>query len=218
MVAAIDSPAMRWFVGAFQGAGKLSFGLFGKGASLVFKALGKFTGAGFLEEVAEFVSGLNDLFGGFKERAEEVAGTLRSDEVAFVLVTSPAPMAIDEAIFFSGKLGEAQMRRSATVVNGMHTLLHEPSISRAEQIEAMSQHDPAVDAAAMVDATNTALQDERLRAVADRIESDRLRNKLAGDGIFVEVPRLEQDVHDLGGLAIIAAHLVAADTTKIENP
>ncbi|MEM7604289.1 MAG: ArsA-related P-loop ATPase, partial [Myxococcota bacterium] len=97
MVAAIDSPAMRWFVGAFQGAGKLSFGLFGKGASLVFKALSRFTGAGFLEDVAEFVSGINDLFGGFKDRAEEVAGALRSDEVAFVVVTSPAAMAVEEA-------------------------------------------------------------------------------------------------------------------------
>ncbi|MFK8003392.1 MAG: ArsA family ATPase [Polyangiales bacterium] len=218
MVAAIDSPAMRWFVGAFKGAGKLSFGLFGKGASLVFKALSKFTGAGFLEEVAEFVAGLNDLFGGFKERAEEVAGALRSEEVAFVLVTSPAPMAIDEAIFFSTKLGEAQMRRSATVVNGMHTLLREPSISRAEQIKTMGTHDSGVNAEALVDATNTALQDERLRAVADRIESDRLRNKLGGDSIFVEVPRLEQDVHDLGGLSIIAKHLVAEDTTEIQNP
>ncbi len=213
MVAAIDSPAMRWFVGAFEGAGKLSFGLFGKGASLVFKALSRFTGAGFLEEVAEFVAGLNDLFGGFKARAEEVAGALRSEEVAFVVVTSPAPMAIQEAMYFSDKLKEAGMRRDAIVVNGVHTLLDEPHVPRAQQIDivqqAQSDQDPA-EATALVDAMTQALDDERLRSVADRIETDRLRNHLRGETTFVEVPRLEHDVHDLGALSIIASHLTAS--------
>ena len=35
MVDAIDSPAMRWFIQAFQGAGKLSFGMLGKGGGVL---------------------------------------------------------------------------------------------------------------------------------------------------------------------------------------
>ena len=70
-----------------------------------------------MEQVAEFVSGINDLFGGFKERAEQVSDALRSPEVAFVLVTSPDPLAIGEARFFSEKLQDAGMKREAIIVN-----------------------------------------------------------------------------------------------------
>ncbi|MEM6955236.1 MAG: ArsA-related P-loop ATPase [Myxococcota bacterium] len=206
MVAAIDSPAMRWFVGAFQGAGKLSFGLFGKGASLVFKALSRFTGAGFLEDVAEFVSGINDLFGGFKDRAEEVAGALRSDEVAFVVVTSPAAMAVEEAIYFIDRLGDASMSSDAVVCNGMHALLAEPSTSDEAQVQALQEAGLA-NAETLQPKIRQALDDERLRGVANRIEAGRLRNHLGKDAIFVEVPRLETDVNDLKSLAQIAAHL-----------
>ena len=211
MVAAIDSPAMQWFVSAFRGAGKVSFGLFGKGASLVFKALGRLTGAGFLEDVAEFVAGLNDLFGGFKQRAEEVSGALRSEEVAFVVVTSPSPLAIQEAMYFSDRLSEQSMRRDAVVINGVHHLLEEPHVPHQQQLEALQTMAPDQDAASLHDKMTQAIDDERLRAVADRIEADRLRNHLAGSSptIFVEVPRLEHDVHDLRSLAIIADHLMA---------
>ena len=112
MIAAIDSPAMRWFIEAFQGGGRgFLSDLVARGTNLVLKGLSRFTGAGFLEQVAEFVTGMNELFGGFQARAEEVARDLRSDEVAFVIVTSPAPMAIREAIFFGEKLGDYGMRR-----------------------------------------------------------------------------------------------------------
>ncbi|MEM9071077.1 MAG: ArsA-related P-loop ATPase [Myxococcota bacterium] len=207
MVEAIDSPAMRWFIQAFEGAGKFSFGLVGKGAAFLLRGLSRFTGTGFLEQVAEFVSGLNDLFGGFRERAADVSGALRSSDVAFVVVTSPAPMAIREAIYFSDRLRESGMRRDGFVVNGVHELLAEPSASDEVLTEAFAASAPSLDAARTLTKTRRALDDERLRGVADRIESDRLRNRVGRDVRFVEVPALEEDVHDIGALAEIAHHL-----------
>ena len=67
--------------------------------------LGRITGGGFLAAMAEFITELNDLFGGFKQRAQMVESSLRSPEVSFVLVTSPAPVSLEEAIFFSERLG-----------------------------------------------------------------------------------------------------------------
>ena len=55
---------------------------------------------------------------------------------------------------------------------------------------------------------NRALEDERLRAVADRIESDRLHNRLDEKTAFVEVPAFERDVHDLEALAKVARYLM----------
>src|SRR5690606_19535589 len=87
LVSAIDSPAMRWFIQAFEGAGKLSLNLVSKGAAVMLRSLSRFTGGEFLEQVAELVTDMNDLFGGFRERAREVSGALRSPEVGFVVVT-----------------------------------------------------------------------------------------------------------------------------------
>ncbi len=207
MVDAIDSPAMRWFIQAFEGAGKFSFGLVGKGAAFLLRGLSRFTGTAFLEQIAEFIGGINDLFGGFRERAAAVSGALRSPDVAFVVVTSPAPMAVREAIFFSDRLKEAGMHRDAFVVNRVHQLLAEPSAPREALLAAFEQACPELDAPSVLERTRRALEDERLRAVADRIESDRLRAHVGHDVLFVEVPALEEDVHDLGGLAEIARYL-----------
>ena len=68
---------------------------------------------------AELIAELNDLFGGFKERARIVQKTLRSDDVAFVLVTSPAPMSIREVLYFAERLHESGMRAGSIVVNRM---------------------------------------------------------------------------------------------------
>ena len=68
LIDAIDSPAMRWFLQVFEGSGKEAFGLVGRGATVLLRGLGKITGIEFLEQVAEFVGGINELFGGFKDR------------------------------------------------------------------------------------------------------------------------------------------------------
>jgi len=210
MVDAIDSPAMRWFIDAMDSSGgRFSLGILGKGAGLVMKGLSKLTGAGFLEQVAEFVGGLNDLFGGFRERAAAVSGVLRSPEVAFVVVTSPAPMAIREAYFFSDRLRELGMRRDGVVVNGVHYLLREPNADEETLKAAAADALPGIDPASAVDRMGRALEDERLRAVADRIESDRLRSRVGKETTFVEVPAFDEDVHDLSALAKVARHLVA---------
>ncbi len=119
LVSALDSATMKWFLTAFQSSGKLSLNLLAKSASVVLKGIGKITGGGFLEAMAEFITELNDLFGGFKERARIVQKTLRSDDVAFVLVTSPAPMSIREVLYFAERLHESGMRAGSIVVNRM---------------------------------------------------------------------------------------------------
>ena len=60
---------MRWFIQAFESSGKFSLNLVAKSVAVVLRGIGKITGGGFLQQVAEFVNGLNDLFGGFRQRA-----------------------------------------------------------------------------------------------------------------------------------------------------
>ncbi|HEY8427390.1 MAG TPA: ArsA-related P-loop ATPase [Sandaracinaceae bacterium] len=201
----VDSPAMRWFIQAFEGAGKLSFNLIGKGAAFLLRGLSRFTGTGFLEVVAQFVTDFNDLFGGFRERARQVAEALRSPEVAFVIVTSPSPLAMEEAIFFARRLEEAGMRRDAFVINGMRPLFAEPAVDDRALAREIAPHVPNPERA--VERMRRALDDARTRAIADRVQADRLRQRAGAEHLFVEVPAFEEDVHDLAALAEVAAYL-----------
>jgi anion-transporting ArsA/GET3 family ATPase len=211
LIDAIDSPAMRWFLQVFEGAGKEAFGLVGRGATVLLRGIGKITGIEFLEQVAEFVSGINDLFGGFKERAEQVSDALRSPEVAFVLVTSPHPLAIGEARFFSEKLQDAGMKREAIIVNQVHTLIPEPKISAEAQVAELRKVLPeSLDAADIQPRLSEALTLERRWAVADRAEVVRLNEQVGSDTRIVEVPAFDEDVHDLAALAKVASFLTMA--------
>ena len=206
LVVAFDSAAMKWFVQAFQAGGKFSLNLIAKSAATVLRTIGKITGGGFLEAMAEFIAELNELFGGFKDRAQRVEGVLRSPEVAFVLVTSASPPAIKEVQFFAERLTEANMPRGAFVVNRFHL---PPPLPGGVTVAA---------AAAGLAARGLALEEdapERLvRAHADAARLSALDAQhlvaLRGDGEtpVVRVPELDTDVHDLALLARLGEVLV----------
>ncbi|MEY4513384.1 MAG: hypothetical protein RLZZ450_5506 [Pseudomonadota bacterium] len=209
LVDAIDSPAMRWFMQAFSGAGKLGFSLLNRGASMVLKGLSRFTGGEFLQNIATFIGDINELFGGFTERAKQVSDALRSPEVAFVLVTSPDPLAVQEAIFFADKLAEGGLTQRGIVINRVTPLIPEPPGRPAEVERALAARAPAgADVPALMEKLERALDEDRLRAVTDRGEVERLKALTGNRGLYVEVPAFEQDVHDLGALARVASFLI----------
>src|SRR5580658_642024 len=92
MIDALDSATLRWFTEAFESTGKVSLNLLARSAAVVLKGIGRLVGGGLLEALAEFVTSLNDLFGGFRSQATVLEAALRSPDVAFVLVTSPSPV------------------------------------------------------------------------------------------------------------------------------
>jgi anion-transporting ArsA/GET3 family ATPase len=202
MMDALDSAAMKYFVEAFQKSGKLSLNILARSAAIVLKTIGKITGGTFLNDLAQFISELNDLFGGFKQRAALVQKTLRANDVAFVLVTSPAPMSIQEVLFFSDRLEEHGMPRGTFLVNRFRL----PPASAGMAVA------PA-DVLAAVTAKRLTLDDDAperlLRAHADasklaaldalhvRALGERVRNSVP----IVRVPELASDVHDIRLLA-----------------
>jgi anion-transporting ArsA/GET3 family ATPase len=201
LVGAIDSPAVRWFLDAFQGSGKLSLNLLQRTAATVLRGIGRITGGGFLEQVAVFVSEMNELFGGWRDRAERVGSALRGDDVAYLLVTTPDPMALREVMFFAQRLVEQGMRPSAYVVNRMHAV-GESIASEAEVRRALDARNLDL-AKAEGRVVEAARQEQRLG------ELDRI-HLLALEGIsealppIVHVPDFPQDIHDVSRLAWVA--------------
>ena len=213
MVEAIDSPAMRWFVQAFSGkSGRVAFGLLGKGSQLVFKAIGKITGGEFLDDLAGFIAAINDLFGGFTERAKRVSEALRSPDVAFVLVTSPDPMAIEEINFFADRLREFAMPRDAFVVNRVHAA---PPAGTPERVSSDLVAAGLAPSEPLLAALARAAEDARLLSLRDAENLGRLRTGSGArvdekDALVLHVPAFDGDVHDVSSLARVGEILIGA--------
>jgi anion-transporting ArsA/GET3 family ATPase len=201
LMEALDSATMKWFVQAFQSGGKFSLNLIAKSAATILRTIARITGGGFLEAMAEFIGELNDLFGGFKERAARVESALRGPEVAFVLVTSASPPSIQEVLYFAERLSEANMPRGAFVVNRFHL---PPALAAEGVTEA--------DASAGIAARGLSLDEDAasriVKAHADAVKLAALDTRhlralggSAGTTPIVRVPELETDVHDLKLLA-----------------
>jgi anion-transporting ArsA/GET3 family ATPase len=124
-----------------------------------------------------------------------------------VLVTSPNPLIIQEALFFHRALREDGIRTAAVVVNRVQ---RDPR-----------RHGGPDNVAALKEALQLAqiknenrlgerlcdtLSEQAILADLDRREIDRLRSTLVHVPLFT-VPRLRRDVHDLAGLWQIGEYL-----------
>lgn len=210
LVGAIDSPVMRWFVQTLESTS--GFSLMGRGAAFVLKGLGRFTGMEFLQHVGQFVTELNSLFGGFRERAKSVYEDLKGKEVAFVIVTSPSPLTVAEAIYFTRKLREYGIEPKAMVVNRVHA---SPDIEprggelRDELARFLSSRGFTNDPDTLLSRLQKATEDAVTMARRDLQGLKRLRKSVGDDLPYVEVPAFDRDVHELGSLARLSEYLVS---------
>ena len=201
LIGAIDSPAIRWFVEAFEGTGRMSFNLVAKSTATLLRGLGKLTGGGFLEQVAGFVTEINALFGGWRKRADEVSSALRGDDVGYVMVTTPDPLAIREVAFFAQRLVKEHMHADAFVVNRVHPPFPAEIDGTAAELSRLGLERPAELAEKCAVALRLASSQGRL----DRIHLMSLENTIEdARAPVVFVPAFASDVYDLGALGQIA--------------
>ncbi|MEO7034484.1 MAG: ArsA-related P-loop ATPase [Polyangiaceae bacterium] len=205
LIEAIDSAAMRWLVQTFEKSGRFSLNLVARGVALVLRGLGRLTGKGFLEHLAEFVAELNELFGGFRERAAAVAKAFRSAELAYVLVTSAAPAAIDEVSYFSARLREQGMRPDAVVVNRLQP---SPGAADSGALQAAARELGLELSEHALHAVQEAAANDRQRAAFESRQLEVLEQALgAAPPKLFRVPVLAADVHDVRSLSAVAARL-----------
>lgn len=209
LVDALDSQALRWFGWTFRSTGRVSLGVLARSAALAVRGVSRFTGGRFLQDVAEFLGDINDLFGGLRHRARQIEQVLRSPELAYVLVTSPAPMAIREVLYFSDRLSSMGMSSDAFVVNRVH--LPPACDLTPEQLQAVGA--PAIDNLDddFADRLREALNDERRQAEIDAhnlLTLDEGLEHKTPRPIRVHVPAFARDVHDIAALDQIACALM----------
>ncbi len=211
---AIDSPAIEWFR-KLQGEGGSRWSIVGKTGSFVIKRLAKFVGTKFLEDLSVFFTEFNDILGGFKQRAEETFALLRQPRVGFLLVASPEPMAVREALAFHERLVSAGMPFVGFVVNKVHTL--RPLQTSVAQIETALAAQPQVASLGLSGTTRTmaaqalfnAHGELETLAAADAAAVAKLRTVGGTNAAFVEVPLQRDDVHDVERLVALEKFLLA---------
>jgi anion-transporting ArsA/GET3 family ATPase len=211
---AIDSPAIEWFR-KLQGGSGSGWSFVGKTGSFVLKRLAKFVGSQFIDDLGIFFTEFNDILGGFRKRADETFSLLRQPRVGFVLVASPEPMAVREALFFHERLTTASMPFVGFVVNKVHPALpiraDEPAIAAA-----LAAH-PGVAALGLSGTTRTmaaqalfaAHGELETLAEADRAAISQLRAAGGTKALLIQVPLLRDDVHDVTRLVGLEQYLLS---------
>jgi len=175
---------------------------FGRGTSMMFSILRRVTGVDLLEDLAEFFQSFSGMVGGFRVRARRVTEMLADPESSFLVVCGPQSEPISEAIFFQRKLAEARMPFGGVIVNRVHPAAPEES-DAAELTPELAEALGDIDLAERVSANHA---DFRALAERDRRNIERLVAEVETAAV-IEVPLLDEDVHDLGGLMEINRHL-----------
>jgi anion-transporting ArsA/GET3 family ATPase len=183
----------------------LGMRVFGRGTSMMFSVLRRITGVDLLEDLAEFFQAFSGMVGGFRERARRVTQMLVDPQTSFLVVCGPQSEPISEAIGFHRKLVEARMPAGGVIVNRVHPT---PSAETdaAELLAALAGQLGDEGLARRVSENH---EDFRVLAERDRRNIERLTEEL-GNPAVIEVPLLDDDVHDLMGLVEINRHLFSA--------
>ncbi len=194
----LDNDAARWLLGPALKASRAGFSMLRFSEGTVAKTIAKFTGTETLSDLADFmlaIAGMND---DFRERASQTQKLLRAPQTAFVLVTSPAPSRVDEAIEFDRQLRGHGITPAALVVNRAHEPPPRFEAAGADALEASL--------AARVRQT---LDEAAAEAASDAAGVARLR-RACPELPVVLVPQFHADVHDLQSLWETARYLFGA--------
>jgi anion-transporting ArsA/GET3 family ATPase len=184
----------------------------GRGASVALSVFKRIVGFDLLADLAEFFSAFSGMVDGFQARAKRVNNLLADPHTCFLVVCGPQGEPIDEAVYFHRKLVEAELPFGGVVVNKVHYPAERLRGDGADIEAALVTRLDDEDLAQRV-AKNFA--DYQALAERDARNIEHLATELRTKGV-IRVPYLDEDVHDLGGLAEINRYLFASSEQRLE--
>jgi anion-transporting ArsA/GET3 family ATPase len=196
----LDGKLLRLLTAPAKIGGRAYLRVLNAGFGMVTGVLTKILGAQVLRDVQTFVTALDTMFGGFRERADYTYQLLRAPGTAFLVVAAPEPDALREASYFVERLAQERMPLAGLLLNRVQRspaarLSAAGSQSAAETLQVTGEHPLAVAA---------------LRLHAERMQQVSAQRRLAEHFTaahpvvpVAEIPALAEDVHDLAGLRAI---------------
>ncbi|MGY1634659.1 ArsA family ATPase [Geodermatophilus sp. SYSU D01186] len=206
----LDGTMIRLLTAPARAGGRAGMRLVGAGFLVFSRIISKILGGQLLRDISAFVSALDTMFGGFRERATATYELLRRPGTWFVVVATPEPDALREASYFVDRLSSEQMPLAGLVLNRTHPpattgLTATRADAAAEEVLEAGGEGAGLAAGALrvhADRMGAAAREQRL---ADRFTS-------AHPQVAVRtVPAAAGDVHDLDGLRVMADALTGPD-------
>jgi anion-transporting ArsA/GET3 family ATPase len=169
------------------------------------RTVSRVVGSEVVDDAVAFFKAFEGMEQGFRDRAARVESLLGEPGTAFVVVASPRRDAVEEALFFVDRLDESGYETAALVVNRLHPRFGAPGTAEriAKGLQGAGRGEGPLAAAV----SNLG----QLEAVAEREEAhfSELATRVE-PAPLARVPFLPADVHDLDGLALVAAELFGA--------
>ncbi len=209
----LDGRMIRVLTAPARAGGRTGMKVMTAGIGVFARVFSRVLGGDLIRDLSAFVSALETMFGGFRERAQQTYELLKAPGTAFVVVAAPEPDALREASYFVDRLSSERMPLAGLVINRMRRTVAvdgEAPLSRARAEAAVEQ---------LAGKRQTA--PIRLAGVALRVHAEiagaaehdaRMAKRFATahpEVKLVELPALPADVHDLQGLRTIGGLLTA---------
>jgi anion-transporting ArsA/GET3 family ATPase len=201
----LDGRLIRLLVVPAKVGGRAYLKVLNAGFGMVTGVLTKVLGAQVLKDVQTFVSALDTMFGGFRERADYTYRLLRAPGTAFLVIAAPEPDALREASYFVERLAQEGMPLAGLVLNRVHRspaarLSAARAVAAAETLQSADGQEPGPHALTIA---ALRLHAERMQlAAAERRVAEHFTTAHPHVPV-AEVPAQPDDVHDLAGLGAV---------------
>jgi anion-transporting ArsA/GET3 family ATPase len=205
----IEGKSLRMFMKPTGLAAKVA----GRGASVALGIFKRIVGFDLIADLAEFFNAFSGMVEGFQARAKRVNKLLADPGTCFLIVCGPQGEPVEEAVYFHRKLVESKLPFGGVIVNKVHY--------PAEQLRAEDEPDDVETALAeqlgdedLARRVCANFSDYQALAERDARNIEHLANELQAKGV-IRVPYLDEDVHDLAGLAEINRYLFATGEERV---
>jgi len=211
----LDRSVVKWFVRPYFNAGWSALRAVNRTASFLLRRIEQATGVSALAEISDFFASMSGLFENFHLRVERAYEVLRGSDTAFVVVSSPEEQVLGDAEYLTAKMAELGMPLKGVVLNRVHA---EYGAARRREIDpddadAVRELVARAVGPAAAPALSENFSDYQTLARGEHLRIEQFRTALPRRTPVVLVPNFARDVHDLGGLAGMHAHLFGADAT-----
>lgn len=208
----LDGRMVRVLTAPARTGGRAGLRFVQMGVGVMAAAMRRVLGSELLTDVQTFVAGLESMFGGFRERAEQTYALLQDPATAFLVVAAPEPDALREASYFVERLEEDAMPLAGLVLNrAQRTLVpelnREQSLAAAEHLESQPTQSAPEEPTSEGSTGAHHLTSAALRMHATRVSSVARERRLLHsfqmahpDVPVGQISAFAGDVHDLDGL------------------
>src|SRR5207245_1257742 len=116
----LDGRLLRLLTAPAKVGGRAYLRVLNVGFGVVTGVLTKILGGQVLRDAQTFVTALDTMFGGFRERADYTYQLLRAPGTSFLVIAAPEPDALREASYFVERLAVERMPLAGLILNRVH--------------------------------------------------------------------------------------------------